>query len=47
MADVSHETLYRHVYRDKEAGGDLHTNLRQPAPSLPASVAWARSARVN
>ena len=33
MADVSHETLYQHVYRDKESGGDLHTHLRQPAKS--------------
>ena len=25
---VSHETIYQHVYRDKEQGGDLHTHLR-------------------
>lgn len=25
---VSHETIYRHVYRDKASGGDLHNHLR-------------------
>lgn len=25
---LSHETIYQHVYRDKAAGGDLHTHLR-------------------
>jgi IS30 family transposase len=25
---VSHETIYRHVWRDKRAGGTLHTQLR-------------------
>jgi IS30 family transposase len=25
---VSHETIYRHVWRDKKAGGSLHTHLR-------------------
>lgn len=33
IANVSHETLYQHIYRDKNAGGDLHTHLRQPAKS--------------
>jgi transposase, IS30 family len=26
---VSHETIYRHVYRNKREGGDLHTCLRR------------------
>lgn len=26
---VSHETIYRHVWNDKQAGGTLHTDLRQ------------------
>jgi IS30 family transposase len=25
---ISHETIYRHVWRDKEAGGSLHEHLR-------------------
>lgn len=25
---ISHETIYRHIARDKAAGGDLHKNLR-------------------
>ena len=25
---ISHETIYRHVWRDKRAGGTLHTHLR-------------------
>jgi IS30 family transposase len=25
---ISHETIYRHVWRDKESGGLLHTHLR-------------------
>jgi len=25
---ISHETLYRHIYRDQSAGGDLHRHLR-------------------
>src|SRR5690606_9849847 len=30
---VSHETIYQHVYRDKAAGGDLHTSLRHRCKS--------------
>jgi transposase, IS30 family len=26
---VSHETIYRHIYRDKQQGGSLHTHLRR------------------
>ena len=29
---ISHETIYRHVYADKRAGGDLHTHLRGQKP---------------
>lgn len=25
---ISHETIYRHIWADKRAGGDLHTHLR-------------------
>ena len=25
---ISHETIYRHIWRDKKRGGTLHTNLR-------------------
>lgn len=25
---LSHETIYQHIYRDKAAGGDLHSHLR-------------------
>ena len=28
LPQVSHETIYRHIYLDKKAGGDLHQNLR-------------------
>lgn len=28
LIDISHETIYRHVYRDKKAGGCLHLSLR-------------------
>lgn len=30
---ISHETIYQSIYRDKEAGGDLHTFLRHPLKS--------------
>lgn len=30
---VSHETIYRHIYRDKRAGGDLHRHLRHRCKS--------------
>ena len=26
---ISHETIYRHIWDDKQAGGDLHTHLRR------------------
>lgn len=29
LPTVSHETIYLHVYRDKQAGGDLHIHLRR------------------
>lgn len=29
LPSVSHETIYLHVYRDKQAGGDLHIHLRR------------------
>ena len=28
LPQVSHEIIYRHIYLDKRAGGDLHQNLR-------------------
>lgn len=28
LLSISHETIYRHVWRDKKAGGTLHTHLR-------------------
>src|SRR5687767_3347417 len=28
LLSISHETIYRHVWRDKQAGGTLHTHLR-------------------
>ena len=28
LLSISHETIYRHVWRDKKAGGLLHTHLR-------------------
>jgi len=28
LLSISHETIYRHVWRDKKAGGMLYTNLR-------------------
>jgi len=31
--ELSHETIYRHVYRDKAAGGDLHLHLRHRCKS--------------
>lgn len=30
---ISHETIYQHVYRDKKAGGVLHTHLRHRCKS--------------
>lgn len=30
---VSHETIYQHIYRDKKAGGKLHTHLRHRCKS--------------
>ena len=29
LASVSHETVYRHVYRDKQEGGELYKHLRR------------------
>lgn len=29
LMSVSHETIYRHIYRDKEEGGDLYVFLRR------------------
>ena len=35
MADVSHETLYHHVYRDKEAGATFKaTCASRPTPTV-------------
>ena len=28
VGQISHETIYQHIYADKRAGGDLHTHLR-------------------
>lgn len=28
LGSISHETIYQHIYRDKRAGGDLHSHLR-------------------
>src|SRR5919112_2604222 len=28
LLSISHETIYRHVWRDKREGGTLHTHLR-------------------
>ncbi|GAA5483930.1 IS30 family transposase [Haloferula sargassicola] len=30
---LSHETIYQHIYRDKEQGGDLHAHLRHRCKS--------------
>ena len=29
LSVVSHETIYRHIYRDKQEGGDLYIHLRR------------------
>ena len=29
ILDISHESIYLHVWRDKQRGGDLHRSLRQ------------------
>ena len=29
ILEMSHETIYRYIWRDKRCGGDLHTHLRQ------------------
>jgi len=28
IVPISHESIYRRLWSDKKAGGDLHTNLR-------------------
>lgn len=33
VGQVSHETIYQHVYQDKKAGGDLHGHLRHRCKS--------------
>ena len=33
LDSISHETLYAHIYRDKRAGGDLHSHLRHRCKS--------------
>ena len=32
LIDISHETIYRHIYRDKKANGCLHLHLRCQKP---------------
>lgn len=32
LIDISHETIYLHIYRDKQAGGCLHLSLRSQKP---------------
>ena len=33
LGQISHETIYQHIYRDKRAGGELHTHLRHRCKS--------------
>ena len=33
LGRISHETIYRHIYRDKRAGGKLHLHLRHRCKS--------------
>jgi transposase, IS30 family len=33
LGRISHETIYQHIYRDKRAGGDLHSHLRHRCKS--------------
>jgi transposase, IS30 family len=33
VGQVSHETIYQHIYRDKKAGGELHKHLRHRCKS--------------
>lgn len=33
VGQVSHETIYQHIYRDKKAGGELHRHLRHRCKS--------------
>ena len=35
LEPISHESIYRRLWADKEAGGDLHTHLRHKYPQLP------------
>ncbi len=33
LGEISHETIYQHIYRDKKAGGQLHRHLRHRCKS--------------
>ena len=33
VSQISHETIYQHIYRDKRAGGELHKHLRHRCKS--------------
>jgi IS30 family transposase len=44
---ISHETIYRHIYADKAAGGQLYQQLRLPKETQK-TVCWReRSSRAN
>jgi hypothetical protein len=44
---ISHETIYRHIWRDLHAGGTLHEPLRNPRKSCPKEQPWPESPKAN
>lgn len=44
---ISHETIYKHIWRDKQLGGTLHRNLRLPVKYRKRYGTYERRGRVS
>lgn len=47
LLEISHETIYSHVWRDKKRGGKLHLHLRQPFKRRKRYGSYERRGRVG
>lgn len=47
LLDISHETIYSHVWRDKKRGGKLYRHLRQPFKRRKRYGSYERRGRVS
>ena len=46
LLHVSHETVYKHIWRDKRRGGQLYLNLRQPTKRRKRYGSYERRGRL-